>query len=136
MRDAGGKTFSGVALFSDGGANAGISIETANELARANNARIVSVGVGGTAQPLNLQLTKVQAPSQVHIKDPFELTVFLQSFGLAGKTAKLELLMRPENQVDEEPALIATQEVQLLEDGLPLEVEFEQNPTVVGASNI
>ncbi|QDU79697.1 hypothetical protein Pla110_14110 [Polystyrenella longa] len=133
MRDAGGKTFSGVAVFSDGGANAGISVDTANEMSRATNSRIVSVGVGGTAQPLNLQLTKVQAPSQVHIKDPFELTVFLQSFGLAGKTAKLELLMRPESQIDEEPALIETKEVQLLEDGLPVEVQFEQNPTVVGA---
>ena len=132
MRDAGGKTFSGVAVFSDGGANAGISVETANEMARASNSRLVSVGVGGTAQPLNLQLTKVQAPSQVHIKDPFELTVFLQSFGLAGKTAKLELLMRSESQIEEEPQLLETKEVSLQEDGTPIEVQFEQNPTVVG----
>ncbi|MCA9041405.1 MAG: hypothetical protein KDA65_13715, partial [Planctomycetaceae bacterium] len=133
MRDAGGKTFSGVAVFSDGGANAGISTETANEMARATNSRIVTVGVGGTAQPLNLQLTKVQAPSQVHIKDPFEITVFLQSFGLAGKEAKLELFMRPEGQIEEEPTLVTTETVNLIEDGLPVEIRFQQRPTVVGA---
>lgn len=133
MRESGGKTFSGIAVITDGGANAGIAPSTANELARSTGARLVSIGVGGTRQPINLQLTKIQGPTEVHIRDPFQLTLFLQSYGLAGKQAKLELYMKPENAQEEEPTLLETKEVTLNEDGLPLEVVFDQQPTVPGA---
>ena len=105
IRQTSGRSLSGIVVISDGGANAGVDPQTAIELARVTKVRLVTVGVGSIVQPVNLQISGLQTPSDVHVGDAFEFTAFLQSQGFAGKRAVVELLAKPEN-VPGEPTLI------------------------------
>jgi hypothetical protein len=133
VRQLGGRTLSGVVLISDGNSNAGIEPSTAQEVAKRANVRLFTVGVGSTEQPVNLQVVSIQAPSDVHLNDPYEFSAFIQGFGLKGRTATVELLVRPEGDEKTKPKVIETREITIREDGAPVEVRFRQTPTVAGA---
>jgi hypothetical protein len=132
IRQQSGRTLSGIVVISDGNSNAGIEPSTAQDVAKAANARLMTVGVGGTELPVNLQVASIQAPSDVHVGDPFEFSAFVQGYGLAGKTASIELLARPEGEEQTKPKVIETREVPIREDGSPVEIRFRQTPTVAG----
>ena len=131
IRQVSGRNLSGIVVVTDGGSNAGVEPETANSVARAQKVRIIAVGVGSTERPVNLQLVKLQAPTDVHVGDPYEISAFVQGQGLAQQTATVELLAKPEG-VDVEPTLVETRDALLLEDGVPVEIKFERNPTDAG----
>lgn len=131
IRQAGGKSLSGIIVLSDGGANAGVDPQSAIELARTSKVRLVTVGVGSILQPVNLQVAGIQAPSDVHVGDAFEFTTFVQGQGFKGRRAVVELLTKPED-VQGEPTLLESREVDLLEDGVPVKVTFERTPTEAG----
>jgi hypothetical protein len=78
-------------------------------------------------------VASIQAPSDVHVGDPYEFSAFVQGYGLAGKTATVELLSRPEGDGKAQPKVIETREIRVREDGVPIEVRFRQTPTVAGA---
>jgi hypothetical protein len=140
VRDLNGQTLSAIFVVSDGGSNAGVDPATAHDSAR--NAkppvRIVTVGVGGTAQPVNLHIASVQAPTDVHVGDPYDFSVFVQGEGLAGRTVEVELLTKPEGSNEQPVAIESTdefpnpREVSLRENGTPVEVKFQRRPTVAG----
>ena len=119
-------------VISDGDSNAGIDPSTAQEIAKGAGARLMTVGVGGTEPPVNLQVASIQAPSDVHVGDPYEFSAFIQGYGLAGKTATIELLSRPEGDEKTPPKVIESRNVHVREDGAPIEVRFRQTPTVAG----
>lgn len=131
IRQASGKSFSGIVVLTDGGANAGVDPQSAIELARTLKVRLVTVGVGSILQPINLQVAGIQAPSDVHVGDAFEFTTFVQGQGFKGRRAVVELLSKPED-VQGEPTLIESREVELIEDGVPVKVTFERTPTEAG----
>ena len=131
IRQTSGRSMSGIVVISDGGANAGVDPQTAIDLARTSKLRLVTVGVGSIVQPVNLQISGLQTPSDVHIGDAFELTAFIQSQGFAGKRAVVELLAKPEN-VPGDPTLIESREVDVAEDGVPQKVTFERLPNEPG----
>ena len=131
IRQTSGRSMSGIVVISDGGANAGVDPQTAIDLARVSKVRLVTVGVGSIVQPVNLQISGLQTPSDVHVGDAFEFTAFLQSQGFAGKRAIVELLAKPEN-VPGETTLIESREVDVLEDGVPQKVTFERLPKEPG----
>jgi hypothetical protein len=131
IRQISSKSLSGIVLLTDGGSNAGIDPQAAIELARTSRTRLAAVGVGSIQQPVNLQIAALQAPSDVHAGDSFEVTAYVQSQGLSGKKATIELLSKPE-EVQGEPTLLASKEVDLLDDGLPTKVTFERSPTESG----
>ncbi|MBC8289112.1 MAG: hypothetical protein H8E37_02245, partial [Planctomycetes bacterium] len=131
IRQISDRSLSGIVVVSDGGSNAGIDPESAVELARAAKTRLMTVGTGSTEQPVNLQVASLQAPSDVHIGDTFELAAFIQGQGFAGRRAKVELLSKPED-VDGSPTQIASREVTLGEDGVPIRVPFEELPQQAG----
>lgn len=122
-----GPTLSGVVIVSDGSANAGLDASVANQKARSTQTRLVTVGVGSRQRPTNIAIASLQAPTEVHIGDPFRITTFVQGQGAAGKTVEVELLARAEGS-DSDPASIAVKTVELTEDGVPAEVSFEQKP--------
>jgi hypothetical protein len=135
-----GKTLAGVVIFTDGASNVGRDIRPANERARNSGVRLFAVGVGGTEPPLNLQIAKLIAPTDVQLpradeagdgQDTFEVTGFIQSEGLAGRTVQVELLRKFAD--DESPAVIATQEVTLPAGSDPTTVSFQQVPERMGA---
>lgn len=131
IRQLGTRTLSGVVLVSDGAANAGIDPQSAHDRAVAAKARMITVGVGGTEPPINLQITDVQAPTDVQAGDLYELSAFLTGQSLAGRQVEVELLVQPE-QGPGEAQLVAQQSATLLEDGVPVEVKFTQRPTIAG----
>jgi Mg-chelatase subunit ChlD len=132
VQQLGGRTLSGIVVISDGDSNAGIEPSTAQDIAKGANARLITIGVGSTEPPVNLQVVSIQAPSDVHVGDPYEFSAFIQGYGLAGKTATVELLSRPEGEEKTQPKVIETREVPIRENGSPIEVRFHQTPTVAG----
>jgi hypothetical protein len=132
VRQVSGKSLSGVIVISDGAANSGIDPASASHFAEQSKTRLVTVGVGGTKPPVNLAIASVQAPTDAHLGDPFEITAFVQAEGLAGKAATVELLSRPEGETSE-PSLIESKELALADNGVPIEVTFKQNPATTGS---
>lgn len=132
VRQVTGKSLSGVIVISDGAANAGIDPSAASHFAAQSKTRLVTVGVGGTQPPVNLSIASVQAPTDAHLGDPFEITAFVQAEGLAGKNAIVELLSRPEGETSE-PSLVESKELALVDNGVPIEVKFQQNPATTGS---
>ncbi len=132
VRQVTGKSLSGVIVISDGAANAGIDPSSASHFAAQSKTRLIMVGVGGTQPPVNLSIASVQAPTDAHLGDPFEITAFVQAEGLAGKNAVVELLSRPEGETSE-PSLVESKELALADNGVPIEVKFQQNPATTGS---
>ncbi len=132
VRQISGKSLSGVIVISDGAANAGIDAASASHFAAQSKTRLVMVGVGGTQPPVNLSIASVQAPTDAHLGDPFEVTAFVQAEGLAGKNAVVELLSRPEGETSE-PSLVESKELALADNGVPIEVTFKLNPATTGS---
>jgi hypothetical protein len=128
-----GKTLSGIVIVSDGASNVGRDVGPANERAKNAGVRLVVVGVGGTEPPLNIQIARVIAPTDVQLpqaadardgQDMFELTAFIQSQGLGGRTVQVELLRKFAD--DEESVVIGSKEVTLPEGADPATVTFEE----------
>lgn len=131
VRQISGKSLSGLIVISDGAANSGIDPASASHFAAQSKTRLVTIGVGGTKPPVNLSIASVQAPTDAHLGDPFEITAFVQAEGLAGKTATVELLSRPEGETSE-PSLVESKELALADNGVPIEVTFKLNPATTG----
>lgn len=124
-------TLSGVVVVSDGAANAGLDPSAANQKARTTQTRLIAIGVGSKRRPTNIAIANLQSPTEVHIGDPFELSVFVQGQGAAGRKVDVELLARAEGS-GSDPTPIATQVVELGEDGVPAEVKFQEKPGAPG----
>lgn len=132
IRSVSGNSLSGILVVTDGASNSGIDPDKAVEAAKELKARLVTVGVGSTRQPVNIQIASVQAPSDVHVGDAFEISAFVQAQGLAGQNAKVELLGRPEDS-ESDAKTLGTKDIVLADDGLPVRVTFEQLENVPGA---
>lgn len=129
-----GATLSGVVVISDGGLNAGVDAATANQLARGSRppVRLVAVGAGSTQKQPNLRIAAVRSPTDVHIRDGFEMTVDIIGQEMAGLTVEVDLLLLPGDNSDADPTLLETREVRLLEDGVAAQVVFPRQPSVKG----
>tara|TARA_R110002072_G_scaffold287242_2_gene452754 strand:- start:108449 stop:110935 length:2487 start_codon:yes stop_codon:yes gene_type:complete len=131
IRSISGNSLSGIVVVTDGASNSGIDPDKAVEAAKELKARLITVGVGSTRQPVNIQIASVQAPSDVHVGDAFEIAAFVQAQGLAGQNAVVELLGRPEES-EGDASKLGTKEIVLADDGLPVRVSFEQLENVAG----
>ncbi|MEO2034815.1 MAG: VWA domain-containing protein, partial [Planctomycetaceae bacterium] len=127
------RSLSGIVVVSDGASNAGFSPDSAHDVAQSAGLRLITVGIGSTEKQVNLQLVNLQAPTDVHVGDAYDIKVLVQGQGFAGRRAVVELLSRDEVEADAEPTLLETKEATLLEDGVPVEVVFRQMPTVAGS---
>ncbi|MEX0717087.1 MAG: hypothetical protein WD066_10880 [Planctomycetaceae bacterium] len=129
-----GDTLSGIMVVSDGGSNAGYEPRTANEAAVKSRppVKLVAVGVGGTDKQPNLRVANLQAPTQVHMGDPFDLVALVSGNEMAGRGVEIELLVQADDRGDEEPRVVARQSVTLAEDGVPVEVAFREVPELAG----
>jgi nucleotide-binding universal stress UspA family protein len=125
-----GNTLSGVLVISDGAANSGRDVRVASERAKKSGARIVAVGVGATLPPMNIELVRVVAPTDVQKGDSFEIAAFIQSQGMAGQSAQVELLQKSGDE--KESSVVDTKSVNLSEDGRPVELKFDRVPPGAG----
>lgn len=131
IRSISGNSLSGIVIFTDGASNSGIDPGKAVETAKESKARLITVGVGSTRQPVNMQIASIQAPSDVHVGDAFEIAAFVQAQGLAGQKAVVELLGRPEDS-EGDASRLKSKEIVLADDGVPVRVAFEQLENVAG----
>ena len=130
IRQASGRTLSGIVVLTDGVSNAGVDPITAHDRALSTKSKLIAVGTGTTDQPVNLAVSEIASPTDVQMGDPFEVSAFIQGNGLAGREVDVELLMKSEG--DPEPISIDRKKALLLEDGLPVEVKFPRNSTEAG----
>ena len=130
IRQANGRTLSGIVVMSDGVSNAGVDPVTAHDRALSTKSKLIAVGTGTTEQPVNLATSEIASPTDVQMGDPFEITAFIQGNGLTGREVDVELLMKSEG--DTEPISVDRKKVLLLEDGQPVEVKFPRNSTEAG----
>lgn len=138
LADVKSKSLSGVVVFTDGANNSGRDWRAAHERAKENGVRLVTVGVGSTTPPVNLEIAKVIAPSDVQLGDPFELTGLLQSSGLiaqlpggaGSKTVTVELLEKTPG--DAEAKVVDQADATLTADGVPVSVTFSRQPAAAG----
>jgi hypothetical protein len=133
-----GETLSGIVILGDGGSNAGVDVKAANSVAQNTRPRIrlITVGVGSSKQQVNLRVANIQGPTDVHLGDAYELSAFVQAEGMKkGQSLQLDvdLLARPVADKDAKPTLIEQREVTILENGVPVELKFQQNPSVSGS---
>jgi len=131
IRQTAGRTLSGIVVISDGGQNAGVDSVTAHDRAIAAKARLITVGVGGTEQPLNVQLADVQSPTDVQLGDRFEIAAFVQGQGMAGKEITVELLASNAESANA-PTSVAEEKLTLPADGAAAEVRFPVQPAAAG----
>lgn len=145
LADVSRKSLSGVVVFTDGANNAGRDWQAANQRAKDNGVRLLTVGLGSTDPPVNLEIVRIIAPSDVQLGDPFEITGLVQSSGLASPSAAadngsdrgnnlpreshvvtVELLEK--SAANAEPNVVDQADVTLTEDGVPVSVVFERRP--------
>lgn len=125
--EANSPTLSGVVVISDGANNAGRDLSVARERAEANGVRLVSIGVGSTEPPLNLEVARLIAPTDVQKGDAFELSAILNGQGVQGKPVQVDLLQKGPN--DPEPIVVLSDTINISADNSPSEVTFDLKPS-------
>lgn len=126
-----GRTLSGLIVVTDGRSNAGLEIEDARVRAERNETNLVVVGVGSDKPQVNVWLGGMQAPTDVHRGDPFDVTVTVQGTGVAKQTATIELFEQSAGS-DRDRRKVATSSIEIAGDGLPTDVVFSQTLKVPG----
>ncbi|MEW4490460.1 hypothetical protein AB1L42_20410 [Thalassoglobus sp. JC818] len=128
--EAGGATLSGIVVVSDGAVNAGKEVSIPRERAIAEQVRLVTVGVGGTEEPRNLEVVRVIAPTDVQKGDSFEFSAILNGQGVTGDSVQVELLQQGPN--DPEPIVVLTENTTMSTDAAPTEIRFDLKPSEAG----
>ncbi len=124
---------SGVVVFSDGGQNAGIDVSAAIEMAREAKIPVFTVGLGADHQPTNVRIADFVAPIRAHPGDAYTATAYIQTQGLAGQTATVELTSRAADDSDDSNVeLEASEEITLGADGEAVPVKFVLTPEEPG----
>ena len=132
-----GEPVSAIVLFSDGGQNAGASVEAAVDAARNAGIPIFSVGVGSNRQRSNVRIYKLDAPPRAYPGDPFTVTALVQVEGdgtgdqMSGKSATVQLLMRSGGESGDGTP-IDSRQIVLGQSGQTLPVSFERTTTETG----
>ncbi len=127
-----GRTLSGVVVVSDGRSNAGVDIQPAHTRAERSGTRLITVGVGSQTPQMNLWVSGMQSPTDVHQGDPFDVTVMLQGTGSAGHRATVRLFQQSADGDGKDRRQIAEQTLELGDDAIPSSVRFNQQLAVPG----
>ena len=116
-----GTHVSGVVLISDGQSNAGADVGRAATLASAARIPVNVLAAGTPSEVRNIELTRVDVPPVVFVRDPIEVRVFLDARGLLGTSSQVTL----ERQVDGGPwTTVGSETVSLGDDEILSELVF------------
>jgi hypothetical protein len=130
-RERGGP-IAGVIVLSDGGSNAGSESQESIANARAAGIPVFCVGIGSDRRPANVNVVDLEAPPRVYPNDAFPLTGFLQAFGFAGRTIKVELISKAGRNSQDQGSIEDVQQTTIGPDGELTPVKFQVTPTEVG----
>ncbi|HEY2827134.1 MAG TPA: hypothetical protein VGJ04_05995 [Pirellulales bacterium] len=128
INDERGMPLSGVVLFSDGGQNAGVDVSAAVKAAQEAKVPVYVVGLGSAKRPMNVRVSDLVAPARAYPGDSFQVTGYLQSQGLAGRTVSVELSVSNAGEgpgSKAEPAVNKTERVTLGKDSETIPVRFD-----------
>ena len=124
------ESLAGIILLTDGGNNAGVDpIQAASTVAKSST-EVHVIGLGSEQLPANVRVADLLAPPRIFPGDSFSITGYLQSQGLEGEIAQVELLEAEAGSMldaSTKPAgtVIDTTEVRLAADGELLAVRFD-----------
>ncbi len=130
MRREPDESLAGIILLTDGGNNAGVDpIQAASTVAKSST-EVHVIGLGSEQLPANVRVADLLAPTRIFPGDSFSITGYLQSQGLEGEIAQVELLEAEAGTMlnaSTKPAstVIDTTEVRLAADGELLAVRFD-----------
>lgn len=127
-----GRTLSGIVVLTDGRWNAGLDIEAARLRAERSETKLITVGVGSDRPQVNLWLAGMQSPTDVHRGDPFDISVTVQSNGLSEQSGVVELYQQSAGSDGKDRRKVGEGEFRFSEDGLPTDVNFQQQLSVPG----
>lgn len=129
-------------LLSDGVSTRGPGVEAAIAAAESRKARVFTIGLGPEAEPVNLRIVDILAPTTTPLGDPFEVRVEVQSAGLADAVeVDVELFQTAISGAAAasqasggamDPQRIAERRVQLAADGSSTSLVFDVTPSAAG----
>ena len=90
-----GGPIAGIVVMTDGGNNAGMDCDVSARTSQAAGIPILSVGLGSDRQPVNARVVDLEAPKRVYPGDKFNLTGYVQAYGLEGRLVTVELSSAP-----------------------------------------
>ncbi len=136
-----GQPLAGIVVLSDGGHNAGIAPDAAIETAREDDVPLFPIGIGSDRRPSGLRVTDLTAPARAFPSDPFTVTGYLQSDGLAGRTVTVQLLRRDEASHPRggEPGsgtLVEAREITFESDSETVPIRFEIEADATGRQTL
>ena len=128
INDERGVPLSAIVLFSDGGQNAGVDVAAAIKAAQEAKVPLQVIGIGSATRPTNVWLSDLVAPARAYPGDSFQVTGYLQSQGLVGRTVTVDLSVSGAgagqgNQGT--PAVTQTERVTLGRDSETVPVRFQ-----------
>jgi len=115
----------GVIVLTDGAQNAGAEVDPALETAKEAKIPIYTIGMGSAESIKNVRVSDFVAPPRAFPSDGFTVTGFVQSSGLSGRSATIELLSRRVGESEQNATLIDSQRVLLGGDDEVKPVKFE-----------
>ena len=132
-----GAPLSGIIVVSDGGQNAGVSPDSAVELARQAKVPVFTVGIGSSRRPAKVAVSDLAVPARAFPDDRYAVTGYLQAQGMAGKSATVELWSRSADDGARaarqgDGKLLESRSVTLGGDGEVLPVRFDLVPDGLG----
>jgi len=142
-----GGPVAGISVWTDGNHNAGPDCLEVADAAGEAGVAIFPVGFGSTGQLKNLRLVDLAVPSRVYPGDAFRITAYVQSHGLRGESAELQLHRRVMGVADanpddkdesgqppsDSPTHVDTRQIPRLdEDGQVQAILFELTPDEIG----
>ncbi|MBP87438.1 MAG: hypothetical protein CMJ64_12060 [Planctomycetaceae bacterium] len=133
-RERGGP-IAGVVVITDGGNNVGIDGDAAAVIARDAGVPVFAVGLGGDERPANVRVVDLEAPPRVYPGDSFSMTGYVQAYGLAGRSVRVELFSLPEenaNDANAEETFEEERRLTLAKDGEVVPLKFDVIPTQLG----
>ncbi len=124
----------GIVLFSDGGQNAGSDAQAAIDAARDAKIPVFTVGIGSDRRPANVRISDFIAPTRAYPGDSFNVTGYLQSQELSGRTVTVELTSKPAGEAgkNQQGKVEGTERVTLGNRAEVVPVKFEITPGDVG----
>jgi hypothetical protein len=123
-----GQPLAGIILLSDGGQNAGRSVDAPLETAQRLKIPVYAVGIGLTQQPLNFRAGNMNLPERMFPGDPFKVKIPVEMLGgeEQKRNVSAELLIQPEtgDENDNAGTQIGKKEITFDKPGT-VETEFD-----------
>ena len=132
-----GGPVAGIAVFTDGGQNAGVDVATATLSAKDAGIPVFAIGLGSDKRPVNARVVDIDAPKRAYPRDEFPLTGYVQAYGMEGKKLTVELYAIPQtgeksadqDAINDPPieTLVADAQIMLEGDGAVTPVRFKSD---------